>query len=856
MPLCSFRCSLLLSLLTGLGMLFPSHIFAQDPAPDDQPEWIQEEDYLYRAYFDFTGQAGGVNDNGQGLLFIPLAQDEESLFFADLRGNIFDDSSAEGNFGLAYRRMVNDQWIAGMYGFYDVRRSQYSNIFRQGSFGFELLSIEWDFRVNGYVPSLKQQRVDSLNTAYLSGNNIVMRAGEERAYWGTDFEVGRLLKTFPESNLDAELRGYVGGYYFDNSAPGFQEMTGPRARVEYRMFDLPWLGNGSRVVLAGQYQYDEVRGSQGTGLLTVRIPLPGNGDSQKLTRFQRRMVNPIVRDIDIVLNQARGPEECAKLQLTGQELKDLTLIDADTVNAEAVFNAAGSDSVVLFDGSKGTINTSTGFVFNDGQLALAGGNSVNVVGCNSGAVASFSYGAQPIVNGSLTSIDVFTMADRSSIVGMNITGGQNGIYGNNLSGFTINRNTISGADEDGVHLEGDTNGSITDNTFTGNGKLTFNDGLEIENLTGGTISRNTSSGNDYGYYFRRINGGTISNNIAENNDKEGFYIERFNAGTITGNTAQNNASSGFYFEYDMDGGVFSNNIASNNGEFGFEFYGVNDGTISGNQALDNAYAGFAFYGQIEGGTFSGNISARNDVGFYFDEDIDGGTITGNIASNNRYDGFYFRDIFHGGTFSNNTATENGDDGFDFDDFDGGTISNNIATGNGVNGIAFFGEVSGGTFSGNTATGNQDNGIKFGDTVSGGTIVNNVASNNVDDGFDFEDITGGVITGNTATGNQDVGFDFDDIVSGGTISNNLATGNQGNGYDFIAPIQGGTLDGNTARSNSGNGFSIVNFSGGNTASFSNNSAIDNALKGYDVQTGTPQSGVGSNTGSGNASDNNY
>ncbi|HAH48452.1 MAG TPA: hypothetical protein DCM07_27140, partial [Planctomycetaceae bacterium] len=125
------------------------------------------------------------------------------------------------------------------------------------------------------------------------------------------------------------------------------------------------------------------------------------------------MVNPIVRDIDIVLNQARGPEECAKLQLTGQELKDLTLIDADTVNAEAVFNAAGSDSVVLFDGSKGTINTSTGFVFNDGQLALAGGNSVNVVGCNSGAVASFSYGAQPIVNGSLTSIDVFTMADRS-----------------------------------------------------------------------------------------------------------------------------------------------------------------------------------------------------------------------------------------------------------------------------------------------------------------------------------------------------------------------------------------------------------------------------------------------------------
>ncbi len=76
-----------------LCLLIPSQSAAQDP------EWLEEEDYLYRAYFDFTGMGGGQNDTGQGLLFIPLAQDEESLFFADLRGNIFDDSSAEGNSG-------------------------------------------------------------------------------------------------------------------------------------------------------------------------------------------------------------------------------------------------------------------------------------------------------------------------------------------------------------------------------------------------------------------------------------------------------------------------------------------------------------------------------------------------------------------------------------------------------------------------------------------------------------------------------------------------------------------------------------------------------------------------------------
>ncbi|QDT96463.1 right-handed parallel beta-helix repeat-containing protein [Gimesia aquarii] len=796
-----------LSLFTSLVLLLlvPSETSGQDPT------WLEEDDYLYRAYFDFSGMAGGVNDTGQGLLFIPLSQDEESLFFADLRGNIFDDSSAEGNFGLGYRQMMNDQWIAGAYGFFDVRRSEYGNIFRQGSFGVELLSIEWDFRANGYVPTLKQKRVDSLSTAYLSGNNIVVQGGEERAYWGTDFEVGRLLKTFDEMNVDAELRGYVGGYYFDNSAPGFKEMAGPRTRVEFRMFDLPFLGNGSRVVLAGQYQYDELRGSQGTGMLTIRVPLPGNGDSQKLTRFQRRMVNPIVRDIDIVLNQARGPVEQAKLQQTGQVLNNITVIDANTVGAEAVFNGAGTNSVVLFDGSAGTIDTSTGFVFNNGQLALAGGKSVNVVGCNSGAVASFNYGSRPTVNGTVNTIDVFTMADNSSIVGMNITGGQNGIYGNNISGFTMACNTISGALEDGAHLDGTINGTIIDNTFSTNGTTTDNDGLEIENFVGGSITGNTFRNNDYGFYSsNEISGGTIAHNTAHNNTYDGFTFTNISGGTISNNTSRDNGEDGFFFFGTMSNGVFSNNIANNNHNFGFNFFQMTGGTISGNQAIDNDFAGFAFFGAISGGTFSSNIADKNDDGFYFDQDITGGTFSGNTASNNRFNGFYFAD-----------------------------------------------NVSNMTFTGNVASENVTNGIKFGDTVGTGTIIsNNSAIDNKDDGFDFDDVAGGTISNNFASGNLEDGFDFDDVFLGGTFSNNVSVSNTFNGYDFIAPIVGGTITNNSAQSNSADGFFVNIFSGANTATFSNNTATQNTAKGYNVLSGTPLNGVGTNTGSGNASDNNF
>lgn len=830
--LTQFPCyQFVLSLFTCLIVFFG----ISSQSSGQEPEWIEEEDYLYRAYFDFSAYAGGQREIGQGLLFVPLAQDEERLFFADLRGNIFDDSSAEGNFGLAYRQMIDDQWIAGAYIFYDVRRSRFDNTFQQGSFGFDLLSIEWDFRFNGYVPTLKKKPVNSLSTSYLSGSNIVVQGGEERAYWGTDFEVGRLITTFQEWDVDAELRGYVGGYYFDNSAAGFKQMTGPRARIEFRMFDLPILGNGSRVVLGGQYQYDDVRGSQGTGMLTLRVPLPGNGDSKRLSRFQRRMVAPIVRDIDIVLNQARGPIEQAKLQSTGQVLKDITIIDANTVDAESVFNSAGADSVVLFDGSAGTINTNTGFVFNNGQLALAGGKSVNVVGCSTGSVASFNYGSQPTVNGTVNTIDVFTMADNSSIVGMNITGGQNGIYGNGISGFTIACNTISGAFEDGTHLDGNINGDIIDNTFRTNGIITDNDGLEVENFVGGNITGNTSELNPYGFYVSGVVSG----------------------GTIANNTANNNLYAGFYFEGDVTGGDISNNHSRENGIDGFVFEGdIIDGTISNNTASFNGFNGFAFVGFISGGAITHNMANQNiEDGFYFDTGMTDGDFSYNSATQNGDDGFDLFDI-SGGTISYNTASKNTENGIKIEgEISGGSIMYNSATENTTNGFEFF-LVTGGTISNNTATGNKENGIKFAAPVVDGTISNNTASMNEDDGFDFLQIVGGTITGNTASGNLEDGFDFDHLITGGTIANNTSTGNAINGFDFIAPIISGSIIENNANNNSGDGFFVNIFDDPNTATFSNNFATQNTGDGYDVLTGAPQTGVGTNTGSGNGSNNNY
>ncbi|MFK7777924.1 MAG: hypothetical protein QM501_07335, partial [Gimesia sp.] len=77
-----------------------------------------------------------------------------------------------------------------------------------------------------------------------------------------------------------------------------------------------------------------------------------------------------------------------------------------------------------------------------------------------------------------------------------------------------------------------------------------------------------------------------------------------------------------------------------------------------------------------------------------------------------------------------------------------------------------------------------------------------------------------------------------------------------GFNFQAPISGGSITGNTASNNAIEGFFVNIFGVANTATFSNNISSQNTTEGYNVISGTPQTGVGTNTGSGNGSNDNF
>ena len=392
---------------------------------------------LWRSYFEVEGRAGGLVEEGRANAFIPLLQDSNRLLFMDTRGVVDDQSGSAGSWGLAYRKMLcPEDWIFGVNGFLDIKDTGYNNSFSQAGFGLELLSVNHGFRFNGYIPDGDVKSTPGLNGAFLENGNLVVRPGQEASYYGVDFEAEKLVwfRDSDESIVDVELWASAGIFHFDNNGDRFEAMTGPRFRTELRMFDLSLLGRDSRLVFAGQYEHDAVRGSQGTGIVNVRIPfgLGGGRKNCSLGCLDRRMVAPIVRNNSIITNAgAFGTNEVAQLASTGQAISQAIVVDADTAGLAGTIAGAGADSVVIVDGTAGTILSNSSLVTNSGQVLLGGGSSVALVGSDGTTAVYNAPGSRPAIINTNNGVDSVVVATDASVVGLDVTGGNFGIASTN-----------------------------------------------------------------------------------------------------------------------------------------------------------------------------------------------------------------------------------------------------------------------------------------------------------------------------------------------------------------------------------------------------------------------------------------
>ena len=133
---------------------------------------------IWQPYLEGSFHGGGITERGELDLFLPLIWSDSALLFADLRGSIGDTGNHEGNWSVAARTLTSSDWILGAWGGYDLRESSTGNHFDQVSFGLEAMNLEWDFRMNGYVPTnMDPQSVPGTSaSAVFTGNNIVVRS--------------------------------------------------------------------------------------------------------------------------------------------------------------------------------------------------------------------------------------------------------------------------------------------------------------------------------------------------------------------------------------------------------------------------------------------------------------------------------------------------------------------------------------------------------------------------------------------------------------------------------------------------------------------------------------------------------
>ncbi|MCW0234876.1 MAG: inverse autotransporter beta domain-containing protein [Ferrovibrio sp.] len=461
-------------------------------------------DPKWSPHIDVEGKLGTKRNLGEVDAFLPLAQDGATLLFASIRTRMDDNDSAEGNFGLGVRHMLESGWNLGAYGYFDRRRTEYDNHFTQATFGIEALSIDWDARANYYAPvGRRSHQVDPLNTAEVSGTSVVFRGGEERSQGGFDAELGWRVPVF-DADAGKALRVYGGGYRF--SGNGIEDISGPRLRAELTFDSLPNSWEGSRFSVGAEWQHDDPRGGQGFLSVRLRIPLQIYGRAaSKLTPMERRMADPVVRDIDVVAQAgAFGATEIATTTANGQAITVLSSASTSGANLPTAVTNAGANSTVILSGSFTANSNASGITTLQSGQTLMGGGSV-AVRAPSGRVATLTSPTATLTGDVGGANATIVMGNNSTLMGLTInntdaTGNNaiavsaNGVSGARIVNNTINARSTAGGTTHGVDvLSSSSNVTVSGNTITVN-NVTAGTALGIQvNGSSATVADNTFS---------------------------------------------------------------------------------------------------------------------------------------------------------------------------------------------------------------------------------------------------------------------------------------------------------------------------------------------------------------------------
>jgi inverse autotransporter-like protein with beta domain len=543
----------------AIGLLGPFFLLIQNVV------FAETDDEKWSSWVDLGAFYGSDSDSRtEAVWWTPFHQTNHSLNFVEFRAKNFAQSVEEYNLAFGHRQMANNSWNFGGFGGVDARNSRFDNMFYQLTFGVEALHPDWDIRANTYLSISDPKVSPNFAEVRVSGNQIQLVGGEEVPLHGVDFEIGYRLpiERYLKKDISeyvypyGDLRVYVGGFMFDRDEAN-QSVIGPRIRVAWRFDNIIDKLPGSTLTLEGEYSHDGVRNNRWEGGLRISIPFsfPYNKPKRSyasLNLQERRMVERLERDTDIVTGQSKG--ETVIDAITEVQLNKIVTASSGS-NLQDAINEGGNNSLVIANGTH-----NGGVTLAEKQTLVGGQHQLTVKGIKSGVSKTFTVSGGAVNMTHTPNSAAITVASNTHVAGMNITGdagtgaANNGIFGNaQLSNVAITGNTFTNMGNNGIHL-----------MLTGNSSGRF----QIENNT-------ESSSNDNGIQIETFNNADVEisvfnnslNNIDIGNGIQFDFNDNSNIKlTATGNQITSPRSDGFEFDIEEQTVVkatITNNVVSN-----------------------------------------------------------------------------------------------------------------------------------------------------------------------------------------------------------------------------------------------------------------------------------------------------
>lgn len=297
----------------------------------------EQKEYIYNPSAELVTKLSRGRKIAELNYMQPFFIKENHVTIFDLKLKLDNKRSKEVNLGLAYRYNYDDKVILGIYSYFDQRYTGNHFSVSGNTTGVEALSKYIDARANIYIPQNKRKKINhNSKKVVINGTSIFAVSGGhtyESSLRGYDIEVGTPLFSFLDSlNEKFGTKIYVARYSF--TGKNIKSIKGTRFRLEQNIGETLLGDNRYRFHISAETQFDKVRKRQnfiGLGL-KVTFNDKKNSHKKKSNSLNHRMMETIIRDVDIVTESNVEPTVRNNFYMNGKEIKNIYYVGSADVD--------------------------------------------------------------------------------------------------------------------------------------------------------------------------------------------------------------------------------------------------------------------------------------------------------------------------------------------------------------------------------------------------------------------------------------------------------------------------------------------------------------------------------------------